>query len=120
VSAIKRADEGEADEISCSVQQREKEDRARLNSIRTLFYQLNERFEQLLKFKPIRKVNIWSTEMNLEAAYSMLGAFKLEEVTESFEDQVKAMEQQLDLKDYYDIKRPTVVFFSEQKVGGRT
>ena len=28
------------------------------------------------------------------------------------DDQIKQLEIQLDLKDYYDIKRPTVVFFS--------
>jgi hypothetical protein len=38
VSTIKRADEEEAEEISCSVQKRESEDKARLNSVRTLFY----------------------------------------------------------------------------------
>lgn len=92
VSAIKRADEEDAEEVSCSVQQREKEDRTRLNSVRTLFYQLNERFEQLLKFKPIRSVNTWAAEMNIEAAYSMLGTFRMEEVNESFEEQIKAME----------------------------
>lgn len=45
VSYIKRADEVEAEELECDVQKREKEDRARLNAVRTLFYQLNERFE---------------------------------------------------------------------------
>ncbi len=77
VSTIKRADEEEVDKLSNSVQQREKEDRDKLNAVRTLFYSLNERFEQLLKFKPIRKVQVWETEMNLEAAYSMMGAFKV-------------------------------------------
>lgn len=42
---MKRANEEQAEEISCSVQLREKEDRARLNNVRTIFYQLNERFE---------------------------------------------------------------------------
>ena len=28
------------------------------------------------------------------------------------DEQIKQLEIQLDLKDYYDIKRPTVVFFS--------
>jgi hypothetical protein len=45
VSAIKRVDEEELDEIECDVQKREKDDRNRLNSVRTLFYSLNERFE---------------------------------------------------------------------------
>jgi len=47
---------------------REKEDRSRLGTVRTLFYNLNERFEHLLKFKPIRKINLWSVEMNIEAS----------------------------------------------------
>ena len=112
VSAIKRADEEEMEEVSTNVQQREKEDRARLNSVRTLFYQLNERFEQLLKYKPISQVNVWEAEMNLEAAHLMLSAFSVSERPESLTDQVKDLELQLDLKEYHDIKRPTVVFFT--------
>jgi len=50
--------------------------------------------------------------MNVDAAYEMFGAFKIEESTESFEDQIKTFEQQLDLKDYYDIKRPLALFFT--------
>lgn len=50
--------------------------------------------------------------MNVDAAYSMMKAFKVVDVTESLEDKVHALEQQLDLKDYYDIKRPNVVFFT--------
>ena len=68
---------------------REKEDRDRLNTVRSLFYNLNERFEQLLKYKPIRSVNIWNTEMNVEAAYDMMKAFKLEESPESLDEQVR-------------------------------
>ncbi len=45
VSTIKRVDEEEADELQCDVQKRESEDRNRLNHVRTVFYQLNERFE---------------------------------------------------------------------------
>jgi len=30
----------------------------------------------------------------------------------SHEDKIRILELELDLKDYYDIKRPTVVFFS--------
>lgn len=29
------------------------------------------------------------------------------------EDQIKQLEAALDLKDYYDIKRPTVVYFQQ-------
>jgi len=115
VSAIKRADEEEAEEISCSVQMREKEDRSRLAGVRTLFYSLNERFEHLLKFKPIRKVNLWSVEMNVEVAQGVMDTFRLSEETESLDEQVKTLEHQLDLRDYYDIKRPCAVFFSQSK-----
>ena len=52
--------------------------------------------------------------MNVDAAYEMFGAFKIEESTESFEDHIKTFEQQLDLKDYYDIKRPLALFFTQQ------
>ena len=45
VSAMKRADEEEAEELNCNVQLREKEDRDRLTAVRTLFYTLNEKFE---------------------------------------------------------------------------
>ena len=34
----------------------EKQDKQRVQSVRTQFYQLNEKFEQFLKFKPIRKL----------------------------------------------------------------
>jgi len=89
---MKRADEVEVEEVNSSVQKREKEDMERFNSVRNVFYKLNERFDQLLKFKPIRSVNIWSTDMNLESAYEMFASFKLEEMTESFEDKVKLLE----------------------------
>ena len=39
--------------------------------------------------------------------------FKIDEETESFEDSIRAFEQQLDLKDYYDIKRPIALFFTQ-------
>jgi hypothetical protein len=47
VSTIKRADEDEGglEELKSSVELREKEDRDRLNGVRSLFYNLNERFE---------------------------------------------------------------------------
>lgn len=83
--------------------------------MRTIFYQLNERFEQLLKFKPIKQVETWTTELNMDAAYAMMDAFRIGEVTQSFEAQVKSLEIQLDLKDYFDIKRPTVVFFTQSQ-----
>jgi hypothetical protein len=36
----------------------EKEDKIKVNAVRTHFYALNEKFEQLLKFKPIRKLHL--------------------------------------------------------------
>ena len=104
VSSIKKID----DEGSSL----EKEDKVRVNTVRTQFYALNERFEQLLKFKPIRKLHLWQTEMNMPASYNIFSSFKIEEKIYSMDEQIKQLEIQLDLKDYYDIKRPTVVFFS--------
>lgn len=51
--------------------------------------------------------------MDTDAAYEMLKAFKVSEAVESLDEQVKQLESNLDLKDYYDIKRPTVVFFTQ-------
>jgi hypothetical protein len=45
VSNIKRVDEEEAEELQCDVSKRETEDRNKMNNVRTIFYQLNERFE---------------------------------------------------------------------------
>ena len=45
----------------------------------------------------------------------MLDVFKVKEEPESIDEQVKLLESQLDLKDYYDIKRPCAVFFSQPK-----
>ncbi len=42
-----------------------------------------------------------------------MSAFKISGVTHSFDEQVRQLEATLDLKDYYDIKRPTVVFFAQ-------
>lgn len=74
---------------------------------------MNERFEQLLKFKPIRKLSLWQTEIDLQAAYSIFQTVKLEERGQSLNEQIKQLENVLDLRDYYDIKRPTVVFFGK-------
>ncbi len=109
---MKRVDEEEAEELQCDVQKRESEDRNRLNQVRAVFYQLNERFEQLLKFKSFRSVNLYKTQMNLDAAYEMMKTFKIDEEVESFDEHIKVFEQQLDLKDYYDIKRPIALFFT--------
>lgn len=53
--------------------------------------------------------------MNVEAAQSLVDVFQLREEQESLDEQVKLLENQLDLKDYYDIKRPCAVFFSQHK-----
>lgn len=91
----------------------EKEDKKRVSIIRTKFYSLNEKFEQLLKFKPIRKLQLWSVEINLPATYNIFLALKIEDRVHCMSEHVRQLESQLDLKDYYDIKRPTVVFFNQ-------
>ena len=102
-----------SDEGSMSNDQNyQKEDRKKVNQIRTQFYSLNEEFEQLLKFKPISSFNKWSLEFNLLSIYNIFSSIRLEERSVSLQDQIKQLETQLDLRDYYDIKRPTVVFFS--------
>ena len=87
-------------------------DKLLLQDIRTDFYKFNTEFEQILKFKPIRKIQISHIELNLDKAYQSLQSLSIEDRIHSFEDQIRKMELELDLKDYYDIKRPTVVFFS--------
>ena len=47
--------------------------------------------------------------MHMPAAYKIFESFKVEEKIHSMDEQIKQLEAQLDLKDYYDIKRPTVV-----------
>lgn len=49
--------------------------------------------------------------MNLDASYNIFSAVKLEEKVKPLNEHLKELELQLDLRDYYDIKRPTVVFF---------
>lgn len=50
--------------------------------------------------------------MDMQQAYAIFQTVKLEEKSQSLNDQIKQLESVLDLRDYYDIKRPTVVFFS--------
>lgn len=45
--------------VDVEVQNLEKEDKIRVNGVRTQFYALNERFEQLLRFKPLTKLHLW-------------------------------------------------------------
>lgn len=89
-----------------------KEDRKRVNAVRTQFYALNEQFERMLNFKPISRIQLWTLEFDVAATYQVFASIRMEERTYSLQDQIKQLEDQLDLKDYYDIKRPTVVFFS--------
>jgi len=51
--------------------------------------------------------------MDMAAAKEMFRTFKVTEFCESFEEQVKLLEHQLELKEYYDIKRPQAVIFSQ-------
>jgi reverse gyrase len=57
--------------VDVEVQNLEKEDKIRVNTVRTSFYAINERFEQLLKFKPISKLHLWETELNLISSYNI-------------------------------------------------
>lgn len=52
--------------------------------------------------------------MNLASAYYIFQTIKLEEKIKPLNDHLKELETQLDLRDYYDIKRPTVVFFQRK------
>ena len=48
----------------------------------------------------------------MEKSYKCLRSMVIEDRIHSCEDKIRILELELDLKDYYDIKRPTVVFFS--------
>ena len=50
--------------------------------------------------------------MNMTATYNIFQSFNIEERIHSLDDQIKQLEVQLDLKDYYDIKRPTIALFN--------
>jgi predicted enzyme involved in methoxymalonyl-ACP biosynthesis len=99
-------------EIEGDSQSLEKEDKQRISNVRTQFYSLNEKFEKLLKFKPLLKIHLMQTEMHMPASYNIFQSFKLEEKIHSMDEYIRQLEVQLDLKDYYDIKRPTVVQFT--------
>ncbi len=51
-------------------------------------------------------------DVNLDISYQSLQSLVIEDRIYSFEDKIRQMELELDLKDYCEIKRPTVVFFS--------
>jgi hypothetical protein len=89
-------------------------DKLLLQGCRSEFYQFNNDFEQILKFKPIHKVHMSTIDINLEISYQSLQSLAIENRIYSMEDRISQMELELDLKDYYEIKRPTVVFFSNK------
>lgn len=68
-----------------------------------------------MKFKPIRKVNLSKVELNLEKSYEAMTGINIDQSLLSFDTKIREMEQELDLKDYYDIKRPTIVYFSKRR-----
>jgi len=43
----------------------------------------------------------------------MLQTLKVGEVQHSLEGEIKALEDELDMQEYYQIKRPTIVFFNK-------
>jgi hypothetical protein len=53
-------------------------------------------------------------DINLDISYQFLQSLRLDDRIVSKEDDIRQMELELDLKDYYDIKRPTVVFFGNE------
>jgi hypothetical protein len=64
-----------------------------------------------LKFKAIRRIQLSSIDINIEKSYQSLQSLRIDDRIHSYEDKIRNLELELDLKDYYDIKRPTVVFF---------
>lgn len=60
-------------------------DRLRLQEIRSEFYKFNSDFEQILKFKPIRKVNLSKIELNLEKSYEAMTGIQIDQNLLSFD-----------------------------------
>lgn len=87
-------------------------DKLLLQNVRSEFYKFNTQFEQILKFKPIRKITLYDIVIDLQISYSSLKSLRIDDRLFSCEDKIRMLELELDLKDYYDIKRPTIVFFS--------
>jgi hypothetical protein len=73
-------------EIEGDSQSLEKEDKQRISNVRTQFYSLNEKFEKLLKFKPLLKIHLMQTEMHMPASYNIFQSFKLEEKIHSMDE----------------------------------
>ena len=67
-----------------------------------------------MKFKAIRRIQLSSVDINIEKSYQSLQSLRIDDRIHSYEDKIRKLELELDLKDYYDIKRPTVVFFGNQ------
>jgi hypothetical protein len=64
----------------------EKEDKKRVNNIRTKFYQLNEKFEQFLKFRPMKRLHLWYLNFEMSALYGVFSSIKLEEKVRSMDE----------------------------------
>ena len=45
----------------------------------------------------------------------MTQLIRMDEEQLSFDERIRNLELELDLKEYYDIKRPTIVFFTPPK-----
>ena len=90
-------------------------DKLILQDIRTEFYRHNSLFEQVLKFKPVRRVHLTKVDVSLEQSYLMTQLIRVDEEQLSYDERIRSLELELDLKEYYDIKRPTIVFFSAPK-----
>jgi hypothetical protein len=50
---------------------------------------LNEKFEKLLKFKPLLKIHLMQTEMHMPASYNIFQSFKVEDKIHSMDEQIK-------------------------------
>jgi len=47
----------------------------------------------------------------------VLNSLRLEEKEEVLSEEIKQMEEEIDMREYYEIKRPTVVFFEGDQEG---
>ena len=65
-------------------------DKLMLQDIRSEFYRCNSLFEQVLKFKPIRKVHMSRVEVSLEESYEALKSVSVDEdAVLSFDERIK-------------------------------
>lgn len=79
--------------------------------MRAQFYLLNEKFEGFLNLRPIKSINLQEVEFEKESVLRVLNSLRLEEKEEVLSEEIKQMEEEIDMREYYEIKRPTVVFF---------